>query len=358
MRALVWDGDRLETWDDVELRLPGGNDVVVEIDVAGLCHSDLKPIEGDIPQPLPVILGHEAVGRVVDRGPEAKTPLGTRVVMTVFRPCGVCEHCVVGKSINCRATSVTPPSPFSRGGKTIHQFVRLGTFARRTIVSESQVIPVPSGLSDEETAMVSCASVTSFGAVEERARVAPGESVLVIGAGGVGLNAVIAARAAGATKIVVVDLNPRKREISLTCGATDFIVASDGPLRDLANEFALDGFDVVLECVGNATLLEEAVELLGWGGRLVMVGLPPHGSQMKLDIRALFNDKSILGSRMGSVSPWQAVPKIIERRLAGEFDFSPLISRTVRAEEAPSLVASLQGGELERGFISFKEDTP
>lgn len=354
MLALVWDGERLARRDDIALREPIGDDVVVEVDVAGLCHSDLKPIDGDIPQALPVILGHEAVGRVIGRGPDATVPIGQRVVMTVIRPCGHCAQCAAGTPLRCRATSVPPPTPFSADGAEVHQFVRLGAFARRTIVSQVQVIPVPEGLSDEETAMISCATVTAFGAVEERARVVEGEKVLVIGAGGVGLNAAIASRAAGASRVVVADLNPRKRDIALACGATDFLLSSDVPLREAARLLEPDGFDVVLECVGIGALLEDAIASLAWGGRAVIVGLPPHGTVIPLEVRALFNDQSVMGCRMGSIEPWTAIPRLIQRRLAGEFDLSPLVSATVGPDDAEELVARLRAGDIERGFIDLR----
>lgn len=356
MRALVWDGDRLQSRDDVSLREPIGDDVVVEIDLAGLCHSDLKPMDRDIPQPLPVILGHEAVGHVADRGPDATVPIGTRVVMTVIRPCGSCAQCRSGAPLRCRATATPPPTPFSVEGEEVHQFVRLGAFAQRTIVSQVQLIPVPEGLSDAETAMISCATVTAFGAVEERARVQPGDKVLVIGAGGVGLNAAIAAKAAGAARVVVADLNPRKRDISLACGASDFLLTAGGSLLERARALEPEGFDVVLECVGLGPLLSDAVDLLAWGGRVVIVGLPPHGTVIPLNVRSLFNDQAILGCRMGSVDPWKMIPRLIERRLAGEFDLSPLVSTTVTADRAEELVGRLRAGEIERGFIDLRQE--
>ncbi|KRA25273.1 hypothetical protein ASD65_13220 [Microbacterium sp. Root61] len=357
MLGLVWDGLELAPQEAIELRTPVGDDVVVEVDVAGLCHSDLKPIDGDIPQELPVILGHEAVGRVVARGPSATIPLGQRVVMTVLRPCGQCADCLAGRRIRCRATATPPASPFSRDGRSIAQFVRLGAFARRTLVSESQVIPVGDDLSDEIMAMISCATVTAFGAVEERARVEAGESVMITGAGGIGLNAIIAARAAGARRVAVFDINPRKEDIARRCGATDFVLSSDRPISDVALELEPDGFDAVLECVGMPALLEQAVRSLAWGGRVVIVGLPPHGAVLPLEIRSLFNDRSILGCRMGSVDPWTMIPRLVERCTAGELDLGPLVSKTVIPSEIQELVAELRSGSLERGFIDFRQES-
>ncbi|MBV0896121.1 zinc-binding dehydrogenase [Microbacterium sp. NC79] len=353
MRAIVWDGVELAPHDDIEVRQPGDGEVLVRVDVAGLCHSDLKPIDADIPQDLPVILGHEAVGRVAAVGAGVDTPVGTRVVMTVMRACEECEYCLAGRRILCRRTAAAPPTPFSRDGEPVHQFVRLGAFARETVVGKSQIIAISEDLSDEIAAMLSCATVTAFGAVEERARVQPGESVLIIGAGGIGLNAVIAARAAGAGRIVVADLNPRKEAIARTCGATDFIVP--GSVSALALELEPDGFDVVLECVGRGDLLQESIRSLGWGGRVVIVGLPPHGTVIPLEVRDLFRDQSILGCRMGSVDPWIEIPRLAERCLSGEIDLEPLVTKTVELAECATLVSELRGGSVERGFFSFQE---
>jgi Zn-dependent alcohol dehydrogenase len=355
MRGLVWDGSALDLVDDLRVRPPGQGEVTVGITTAGLCHSDLKPMDGDIPQQLPVILGHEAVGRIVETGPGTTLRVGQRVVLSVFRACGVCAACRAGRRIACRRTAHPARSPFSREGVTVQQFVRTGAFAERTVVAESQAIPIPDELPDAEAAMLGCATVTAFGAVEQRARVQPGETVLVVGAGGVGLNVVLAARAAGAARIIVCDRNPRKRDIALLCGATDFAVT---PAAVDVTETCLgalsEGVDTAFECVGRADLLTAAVESLAWGGRAVIVGLPPTGTDVSLPIRSLFHDKSLLGCRMGSIDPQEALPLLARRALAGEFSLAPLVTRIAPLTEADQLVTDLRKGNLERGFFDMR----
>lgn len=355
MRALVWDGQQLGVQDEIELRAPERGEVTVNIAMAGLCHSDVSPMEGRIPVATPVILGHEAVGTVIAAGPDSEVAVGQRVVLTVLRHCGTCAHCRAGHTPLCRTSGQSLPSPFSRHGEVIHQFVKLGAFAEQIVVPTDQVIPMPDGLADPVAAMLGCATVTAFGAVEQRARVQPGETVLVTGAGGIGLNAVLAARAAGAARIVVVDRNPAKEQIARTCGATDFVIPEDpGAIAETVLALEPEGFDAALECAGNNGLLEAAVTALAWGGRAVIVGLAPTGSTMALQPRALFHDKSLMGCRMGSVDPHLVLPQLAQRVLAGEIDLSPLVSKIVPMEQAATLVDELHAGRIDRGFIDFK----
>lgn len=354
MRALVWDGTALRLDQSVDVRRPEAGEVAVDISMAGLCHSDVSPMEGRIPQATPVVLGHEAVGVVSEVGPDVAVRVGQRVVLTVLRRCGTCRHCQAGRPTLCAASGAPVESPFSRRGDVVHQYVRLGAFAERVVVTEEQVIPMAAELSDPIAAMLGCATVTAFGAVEERARLRPGETVLVTGAGGIGLNVVLAARAAGAARIVVVDRNPAKQRIAELCGATDFLVpSSPADIADAVRSVVPAGVDAAFECAGNTALLDAAITALGWGGRAVVVGLPPVGSSMELRVRDLFHDKALLGCRMGSVDPQTALPRLAARVLSGEIDLDPLVSKIVLPEAAADLVDDLRDGRIDRGFIDF-----
>lgn len=354
MRALVWDGTHLGVDSSIEVREPGPGEVAVDIAMAGLCHSDVSPMDGRIPQPTPVILGHEAVGAVSATGPGVDVEVGQRVVLTVLRRCGHCRHCLEGRPTLCPASGEPVPSPFSRGGETVHQFVKLGAFAERIVVTADQVIPIPEQIPAPVAAMLGCATITAFGAVEHRARLREGETALVTGAGGIGLNAVLAARAAGASRILVVDRNPAKEKIALTCGATDFLVPeSPADIAPAVLELVPGGVDTAFECAGNTGLLDAAINALAWGGRVVILGLPPIGTTLDLQVRALFHDKSLMGCRMGSVDPHTVLPALAERVLAGELDLSPLVSTIVPMEGAAGLVDDLRNGRIDRGFLDF-----
>ncbi|MFB4307385.1 zinc-binding dehydrogenase [Actinomadura sp. GTD37] len=354
MRALVWDGTGLHVDSTIEVRPPGPGEVAVDIAMAGLCHSDVSPMEGRIPQPTPVILGHEAVGTVAAAGPGADVPVGRRVVLTVLRRCGECRRCREGRPALCAASTRPVASPFSRDGGVVHQFVKVGAFAERIVVAREQVIAMPAEISDPVAAMLGCATVTAFGAVEDRARLRAGESVLVTGAGGIGLNAVLAAGAAGAERIVVVDRNPAKEKIARTCGATDFLVPGD-PAETAPAVRALvpGGVDAAFECTGHTGVLNAAVKSLAGGGRVVVLGLPPTGGTLGLEVRDLFHDKSLLGCRMGSVDPHRKLPDLAQRVLRGELDLTPLVSAVVPLEGAAQLVDDLRDGRIDRGFLRF-----
>ena len=357
MRGLIWDGDDLSVADDLEVRRPAAGEVMVEVRAAGLCHSDLKPMDADIPQELPVVLGHEAAGVVSEAGPGVSLRPGDRVVLSVLQPCGKCRACERGQPTACRGADGGLGTPFTRGGRPVQQFVRLGAFAERTVVRAEQAVPVPDDLPDAVAALLGCAVITGFGAVTERARVREGDKVLVIGAGGVGLNVVQAARLAGASLVAVMDTNPRKEAIARQLGATDVeIIAGSEEIGPRARALAPDGFDAAFECVGRADLLESAVAALAWGGRAVIVGLPPAGARMDLEIRALSRDQALLGCRMGGVDPHVVIPRLAGLYQSGDLVIDPLITKVVPLGEAACLVEDLRRGDLDRGVLTLTQE--
>ncbi|MGV9862311.1 alcohol dehydrogenase catalytic domain-containing protein [Rhodococcus koreensis] len=340
--------------EDLQVDDPGPGQVTVDIDIAGLCHSDLKPVSGDMPQQTPVVLGHEAIGRVSGLGEDVDPQwLGRRVTLTVLPSCGTCKFCTSGREHWCRASAAPSSSPFSRDGRLVHQFVRLGAFASRTVVGVSQLIELPESLDPLIGAMLGCATVTAFGAAKQQAKITVGDSVLVTGIGGVGLNSLIAARYYGASHVTAYDVHESKRDLALRCGADEFhtpATATTG-IAAIAPE---GGFDVVLECTGAAPVLREAFHSLGWGGRGVIVGLPAHGTDLGLEVRDFFNDKSLHGCRMGSVSPQHFIPQLAASIERGELDLSPVVSALVSPEEVNGLIAALGRGELARGYLDFR----
>lgn len=343
----MWSGGSLDVLDDVELRAPGDDEVVVEIAAAGLCHSDLNPMTGSYAQPVPAVLGHEAVGRVVDGAADL---VGRRVVLTPIVSCGSCPHCRGGSPSTCTGPAPTRAPVFAREGAVVHQFVNLGAFAERTVVLASQVVVIPGDLPDAEAALLGCAVVTGVGAVE-RAGVVAGEIVLVTGAGGIGLNAVQGARLAGAGRVVVADRNPAKEAIARRLGATDFVLVGESGLAVALADAGVGAIDAAIECTGVVGVLEASIALLGRGGRAVIVGLPGADAAMTVPVRSLFHDKAILGSRMGSVDPHTAIPRLAALAAAGDLQLAPLISSTVPLEGINGLVDDLEHGRLDRGIL-------
>lgn len=363
MRGLIWDGTNLAEHTDLEITAPGPGQITVDISVAGLCHSDLKPIDGDMAQPVPAVLGHEAVGVVTDRGENTTIEIGQRVVLSVLQSCGECSACRRGRPTLCAGPGMTNgrpaegPSPFRRSGHVVERFRRIGAFAERTVVEERQAIPIGSDIPDAEAALLGCAVITAFGAVEQRAEITDGESVLVIGAGGIGLNAVQAAHLAGASRVVVADTNPRKELIARAMGASAFLhVGSNHDVSEEARRMQPTGFDAVFECVGSAPLIDAAVRATAWGGRTVMIGVPAYGVRFDLDAHALFHDQSLIGCRMGGLDPHSAIPDLVRRYERGELKLESLISRVVPMSDAGELISEFRAGKLDRGLFDVRRE--
>ena len=257
MRGLVWTGE-LEVRDDVEVRGPEPHEVMVRIVNAGLCHSDVSVLDGTIPFPTPVVLGHEGAGVVEEVGDAVrKVKVGDHVVLTTLGSCGLCDACDRGQPTHCRDTMGRLNRPFTVGGEKTFQFANAGVFTERTVVAESQAVVIPPEMPLTAACLIGCAVVTGTGAVLNRAKVQPGETVAVIGAGGIGQSVIQAARISRRRPIVVIDANPAKEEVSRLFGATDFLDGStltgDGELVGAVKDLGLpNGVDHAFECVGHA----------------------------------------------------------------------------------------------------------
>ncbi len=351
MRAALWTGDDWVVSPDVELRAPTDDEVVVEIEAAGLCHSDLNPLTGAYVQPTPAVLGHEAVGRVVDTGAAATDLLGRRVVMSPLASCGTCRRCRSGRPARCATPARPHQAPFSFRGEAVYQFVHIGAFAARTVVLARQVIPIPDEVPGPAAALLGCAVVTGTGAVA-RAEVEEGDWVLITGAGGIGLNAVQEARHRKAERVIVCDRDPRKEDLARRLGATDFVLTpTAADIRAAVEAMTPLGVDAAIECVGRPDILDTVIECLAIGGRAVVVGLPGQDDRLSANIRALFRERSILGCRMGSVDPQQAIPALAQRYLDGTLEIDALISHVVPLDDIASLVDEFRAGRLDRGVL-------
>lgn len=353
MKAAIWTGEAIEVTETLTVRGPATGEVTVEIEAVGLCHSDLNPIEGRYDQPVPAVLGHEAVGRVVGAGRGAEHLRDTRVVLSPLVSCGICRQCRRGSPTACSAPPRPHQAPFDLDGTPVHQFVHIGAFAARTVVTADQVIPVPDDLPAPSAALLGCAVITGTGAVA-RADVRPGDRVLVTGAGGIGLNAIQEAAARGAEHVLVCDRDPRKAAIATTFGATEVVVTetAEDVLAAVRDRFP-DGVDAAIECVGRVDILEAAIASVASGGRAVIVGLPGIGERLSADVRHLFRDRSILGCRMGSVDPRVAIPGLVERYQRGELEIDGLVSRVAPIDEIAALVEDFTAGRLDRGVLTF-----
>jgi S-(hydroxymethyl)glutathione dehydrogenase/alcohol dehydrogenase len=355
MQAAVFNGE-LVVREDVEVRPPEPHEVLVRVHRAGLCHSDLSVVDGTIRVPTPVVLGHEGAGIVEEVGSATrKVKPGDHVVVTTLASCGLCEACSRGAPTQCRDTFGRMRRPFTVGGEAAFQFANAGVFAERTVVAESQAVVIDPSVPFAAACLIGCAVVTGAGAVLNRAKVQPGQSVLVIGAGGIGLSVVQAAKLAGATTIVVADATPDKAGAAALFGATHFVDASaDEETVAAVRALGLPrGVDHSFECVGHPSLIRQAVELLDWGGTCTLLGVPKLGTEASFTVSSMYNDKSILGCRYGSTRPHHDIPLIVKLYLEGRFKLDEMVSNTYPLSAIGEAIRDLQGGRLNRGVLEL-----
>jgi S-(hydroxymethyl)glutathione dehydrogenase / alcohol dehydrogenase len=328
------------TIEEIEIDEPQPFEVLVDVSAAGLCHSDLRFLEGSFEHPTPTVLGHEVAGvvRAVGESVTAVRP-GDHVVMSLSVFCGSCALCLAGKSHLCVDKQATrrragDPPRLSNGNEPLHQFLDLSGFAERTLVHESAVIRIESGVPLDHAAVLGCGVATGLGAVFNTAAVQVGESVVVIGCGGVGLSAVQAARIAGARHIVAVDPLPAKLDLALSLGATETLLASDPDLVAKTIELA-DGLgaDHVIEAVGRVETIEDGFAMTRRGGTVTVVGLVPAGSAVSIPTDDLYYERKLQGSVMGSNDFKVDVPRYLEMYRAGLLNLGDLITERIGLEQ-------------------------
>jgi len=349
MRGVLFDGRRVEVVDDLEVREPGPGEVVVAIAAAGLCHSDLSVVDGTIPFPVPVVLGHEGAGVVEAVGAGVShVSAGDHVALSTLANCGTCAECDRGRPTMCRKAIGRPGQPFARGGRPVFQFASNSAFAERTVVKAVQVVRIPQDIPLSSAALIGCGVLTGVGAVLNRAKVEYGDSVVVIGTGGIGLNVLQGARIAGASRIVAVDANPAKEAVARQFGATDFLTSTEG-----VRELLPTGADHVFECVGRVELVRQAVDLLDRHGQAILLGTPPAGAEASFVVASMFLDKSILGCRYGSSRPQRDIPLYAGLYREGRLLLDELVTQTYPVEEFERAVADAEAGKVARGVLTF-----
>ncbi|MEU0054810.1 Zn-dependent alcohol dehydrogenase [Streptomyces sp. NPDC006334] len=349
MRGVVFDGKRAEVVDDLVVRDPGPGEVLVAVSAAGLCHSDLSVVDGTIPFPAPVVLGHEGAGEVeaVGAGVVHVAP-GDHVALSTLANCGTCADCDRGRPTMCRRAIGRPGRPFTRAGRPVFQFASNSAFAERTVVKAVQAVRIPQDVPLTSAALIGCGVLTGVGAVLNRARVDRGESVVVIGTGGIGLNVLQGARIAGAGRIVAVDANPAKEAVARRFGATDFLASADG-VRDLLPT----GADHVFECVGRVELIRQAIDLLDRHGQAVLLGVPPATAEASFLVSSLYLDKSILGCRYGSSRPQRDIALYAALYREGRLLLDELVTRTYPVEDFEKAATDAEAGRVARAVLTF-----
>lgn len=352
MKAIVFDGTVNKLVDGVTVRDPGPGEVQVRIVASGLCQSDLSVVNGKIPFPTPVILGHEGAGIVEAVGPGVGTPaVGDHVVLSTLATCGQCAACTSGRPTMCRASFGNRDTPFELDGVPVHNYAALSTFTERIVVKAGQAVPISREVPLATACLIGCAVLTGAGAVFNRARVAPGDSVVVIGAGGIGLNVIQAARIAGATTIVAIDTNPEKEPKTSLFGATHFVDATAGDTVTAVRELTDGGAAHVFDCVGGEVITSQAMEMLDWSGQLIMLGVAGPEAKLSVPATTFYMDRSVLGCRYGSSRPGADIPKYVEMYLSGRLLLDELVTKTYALENFETLMDDAQNGKLDRGVL-------
>ncbi|MGW1713125.1 Zn-dependent alcohol dehydrogenase [Streptomyces sp. NPDC002156] len=349
MRGVLFDGKQVQVVDDLEVRDPGAGEVLVAIEAAGLCHSDLSVVDGTIPFPVPVVLGHEGAGVVeaVGDGVTHVVP-GDHVALSTLANCGACAECDRGRPTMCRQAIGRPGRPFTRGGRPVFQFASNSAFVERTVVKAVQAVRIPKDIPMTSAALIGCGVLTGVGAVLNRARVDRGDTVVVIGTGGVGLNVLQGARIAGALRIVAVDANPAKEEVARRFGATHFLTSTEG-----VREVLPPGADHVFECVGRVELVRQAIDLLDRHGQAVLLGVPPATAEASFLVSSMYLDKSILGCRYGSSRPQRDIALYAELYREGRLLLDELVTETYPVEDFEKAVGDAEAGRVARGVLTF-----
>ncbi len=339
--------------EDVLVKDPGPGEVRVAIRAAGLCHSDVSVIDGSIPYPVPVVLGHEGAG-VVEAIGAGVTGVreGDAVILSTLAHCGRCPACEVGRSTECRnAPSPKDARPFTVRGAPAYQFANTSAFAELTVVREQSAIPVDTRVPFECAALIGCGIMTGVGAVVNRAKVETGSSMAVFGLGGIGLSCVQGGVLAGASRIIAVDVVPAKLELARTFGATHTVDASREDPVAAIRDLTRGGADYPFVAVGNLDVIRQALDALGAGGSLTIVGVPKLGSRFDFVVQALYQNKAILGCRYGTARPRHDFAMLADLYLGGRLKIDELITHHYALEEFGRALDDLKQGHLARGVF-------
>ncbi|MFC0033747.1 alcohol dehydrogenase catalytic domain-containing protein [Micromonospora chaiyaphumensis] len=358
MRALVVRGrGATPAVEDVRLPAPGPGELRVRIRAAGICHSDLAMVDGTVAPAYPLVLGHEATGVVAEAGPGTRLAVGTPVVLNWAPACRACWHCRHGEPWLCAAnTGASVARGETADGGPLQVTLGLGALAEEVVVPERAAIEVPAGLPPEQAALLGCAVLTGTGAVRNTARVAPGESVVVIGLGGVGLAVLTAARRAGAGPILAVDVAEAKRDLALAAGATDFLRSDDTLAKEVRARTEGRGVDHAFECVGRSVTIRAAWRSTRRGGAVTVVGMGGKDDLVSLSALDIFHSARTLRSSVyGSSDPDREVPELAAALADGSLDLAPLVSGAIPLDEAPAALDRLARGEGARWVVTFPD---
>ena len=344
--------------EDVQISKPGPHEVLIRTAAAGVCHSDLHFVEGSYPHPLPAVLGHESAGIVEAVGSEVRTVKpGDHVITCLSAFCGHCNHCLTGHMSLC----VSPDTKRGKGDEPrlaaptgpMMQFLNLSSFAEQMLIHEHACVAVRKDMPLDRAALIGCSVMTGVGAVMHTSNVRPGETVAVIGCGGVGLSAINGAAIAGAGRIIAVDVVAGKENYARAFGATDFINASEVDPVGAVIEMTKGGVEHSFEALGMTKTAEQAFNMLARGGTANIIGMIPVGQTVSLMGAAFLGEKRIQGSMMGSNRFPVDMPRLVDMYMAGKLKLDEMISRRLKLEEVNDAFTEMKTGSIARSVIVF-----
>ncbi|MET9723377.1 Zn-dependent alcohol dehydrogenase [Streptomyces zaomyceticus] len=341
----------------IELPEPGPGQVRVRLAAAGVCHSDLSLSNGTMRVPVPAVLGHEGAGTVVSVG-EGVTHVvpGDAVVLNWAPSCGACHPCSLGEVWLCADALTGAANIHARteDGTELHPGLNVAAFAEETVVAANCVLPAPDGVPLTDAALLGCAVLTGWGAVHHSARVREGETVAVFGVGGVGLATLQAARIAGASTIVAVDVSPEKEALARAAGATEYVVASETTAKEIRKLTGGQGVDVAVECVGRAVTIRTAWDSTRRGGRTTVVGIGGKDQQVTFNALEIFHwGRTLAGCVYGNSNPAVDLPVLAEHIRAGRLDLGALVTERITLDGIPGAFENMLAGKGGRALVVF-----
>ncbi|HBC92917.1 MAG TPA: alcohol dehydrogenase [Pelotomaculum sp.] len=360
--AVLYELNKPLVVEEVDIEHPKDGEVLVKLAASGVCHSDLSAITGVLKKPLPVILGHEGAGVVAEVGPGVKNvKVGDHVVISWIASCGQCAYCIEGKPRLCpsaakvRAEGTLPDGTkrLSINGQTISHSGGVSSFAEYCVVAESSAIPIRKDAPLDKAALVGCAVLTGVGTALNGAKVQPGSTVAVIGAGGVGLNVIQGSQLAGAEKIIAVDLADSKLEMAKFFGATHTVNSGKvDPVQAIKGLTGGLGVDYVIEVIGLPQTVGLAFDSIKKGGSVTLIGMPDASVTWNMPILEMIRKEAIVqGSYYGNAVERVDIPKYMDLYMAGKLKLDELISKFYTLDEINTVFKDMEKGEIARGMI-------
>lgn len=355
----------LEIRDDVEVEAPRAGEVKVRMGASGVCHSDLSMQNGTMMAPMPIVLGHEGAGVIEEVG-EGVTNLavGDHVVISWVPQCGECFFCTREQGYLCERSGAALASGglldgttrFTSGGAPLFQMAASGTFSEVSIIPAIGAVKVPDDLDMRVAALIGCGVLTGTGAALNTANIRKGDTVAVVGCGGVGLNVIQGARIAGADRIIAVDMNDTKLAMAKEFGATDTVNASTGNAQSAVMGLTEQrGADVAFEVIGLQQTIDQTIGMARRGGQAILVGVPKFDAMVNVPafFGLVLSEKTIKGCWYGSSNVQKDVPKLVKLYQDGELKLDELISHTISLEDVNDAFETMKTGEVARSVIQY-----